>query len=251
MLKTPKFPAPDASQNPDIMRTLLATFAALLTFSASVAGTSMKVRKVKTGSYDRIMVSGSFTVKLVEGKEGEIFVEGDRVDVSHLRVYTDGTILRIHPTKNFRDWCTDMKNLVVVIPVDSIQEIVLAGTGRIESGVRLKADRFKTQLSGDGTIAVEVESNETEVFLSGSGKIILSGNTGRFFSNFNGNGELKAFGLRSATIDTTIIGSGLCELNTTESINAQVAGSGRIDYIGNPKNEQKTIIGSGFIAARQ
>ena len=49
------------------MKTVLAFIAALLTVSATAAGTSHKVRKVKTGNYDRIMVSGDFTVKLVPG----------------------------------------------------------------------------------------------------------------------------------------------------------------------------------------
>lgn len=229
----------------------LAIVAALLTFSASVAGPSLKVRKVKTGAYDRIMVSGDFTVRLVEGKEGDIFVEGDRIDVNHLNVLTEGNILRIYPKKDFRDWCGDMKNLTVVVPVENLEEIVLAGTGRIESEIALKANRFKTQLSGNGEIAIEVETNETEVFLSGSGKIKLSGNTGRLFSNINGDGGLQAYALNSATTEATIIGSGVCEVNSTETLNAQISGSGRINYTGNPKIGLKTIIGTGLIAARQ
>ncbi|MBD3580884.1 head GIN domain-containing protein [Flavobacterium selenitireducens] len=233
------------------MKTILATIAALLIVSASVAGPSLKVRKVKTGTYDRIMVSGDFTVKLVEGTEGAIFIEGDRIDVNHLNVLTEGNILRIYPKKNFRDWCGDMKNLTVVVPVENLEEIILAGTGKIVSEVALKANRFKTQLSGSGEIAIEVQTNETEVFLSGSGKIKLSGSTGRLYSNINGDGDLQAYALQSATTQATIIGSGVCEVNSTETLNAQIAGSGRISYTGNPKIEQQTIIGTGLIAARQ
>jgi len=233
------------------MKIVLAIFAALLTFSACVAGPSVKVRKVKTAIYDRIMVSGDFTVRLVEGKEGDIFVEGDRVDVNHLTILTDGNILRIYPDKDARTWCGDMKNLIVVVPVEAITEIVLAGTGKVESQLTLKADRFKTQLSGDGKIALEVEANETEVFLSGSGSITLSGSTGRLFSNLNGAGALQAYALKSAITEATIIGSGSNEINSTETLNAQVAGSGRIRYMGSPKNGNHTIIGNGLIAARQ
>lgn len=233
------------------MKALLTLFVVLLTISANASGTSHKVRKVKTGTYDRIMVSGDFTVKLVPGKEGEIFIEGDRDDVRYLEVMTEGNILRIYPQKDYKTWCGDMTSLMVVVPFESLEEIVMAGPGKIVSEETIKATRFKTQLSGSGSIALELSTTETEVFLSGSGQVKLSGSTGKFISNVTGEGQLQAYAFQSATTDAVIIGSGKSEVSSSETLNAQVAGSGRIQYIGNPKNEQKTIIGTGFIAARQ
>ncbi len=231
------------------MKKLLA-IAALLTFTAGVAATPMKVRKVKTAEYDRIMITGDFTVRFVEGKEGEIFLEGDRVDLNHLVVYATENVLRIYPKKDFRDWCGDMKTLTVVIPVESISEVVYAGSGKIESSVKIKADRFKTQINGSAQVALELETNETEVLLSGSGKLKLVGSTGKFTSKVNGECNLEAYAFHSATTDAMVFGSGKSEVSCSETLNAQVAGSGNIRYIGNPKLE-KTIIGSGLIAARQ
>ncbi|RZJ70132.1 head GIN domain-containing protein [Flavobacterium sp.] len=231
------------------MKTLLA-IAALLTFTAGVAGTSLKVRKVKTGAYDRIMITGDFSVKFVEGREGEIFLEGDRIDINHLVVYTDGNVLRIYPKQNFRAWCGDMESLTVVIPIESISEVVYAGTGKIESHVKIKADRFKTQINGSAQVSLHLETNETEAMLTGSGKLKLSGSTGKFISSVTGDGGLEAYAFHSAATEAIVIGTGNSQISSSETLNAQVAGSGQISYIGNPKIE-KTIIGSGLIAARQ
>src|SRR3954465_10600424 len=98
------------------MRILLALFAALLRFTGFAAGTSRKVKKVKTGPYDKIMISGDFKVRLTEGKEGEISLEGDKRDVNYLIVRTENNVLRIYPHKNSKEWCGDMKSLTVVVP---------------------------------------------------------------------------------------------------------------------------------------
>ncbi|HQV37276.1 MAG TPA: DUF2807 domain-containing protein, partial [Flavobacterium sp.] len=62
-----------------------------------------------------------------------------------------------------------------------------------------------------------------------------------------GSGDIKAFELVSENAKVNVSGSGDIKVNCTEFIEARVAGSGDIEYKGNPKKVDTKVAGSGTI----
>lgn len=230
------------------MKTIVFAIAALIGITTGAAASGPKTRTVRTANYDKVMVSGDFNVKLVYGKEGRITVSGDRREMNELVIASDGKTLKIYPKKDFRKSCDNLKSIEVTVPFESLDEVVLAGSGRIVGEETIKAQVLNANLSGPGKMILHVEAYETKAFLSGSGKILLSGSTAKFVSTVSGDGGLLAYGLQSAAAEATILGAGNSEVFSTESITANVSGSGRINYKGNPATEKTFVSGTGFIS---
>ena len=62
-----------------------------------------------------------------------------------------------------------------------------------------------------------------------------------------GSGDIKAIELVSENAKVNVSGSGDIKVNCTEFIEARVAGSGDIEYKGNPKKVDTKVAGSGTI----
>lgn len=230
------------------MKTLLFTIAVLIGVTSGASGAVWKKRTVKTAAYDKIMVSGDFEVKLVYGTEGAIAVSGERNQINELVVVSDGKILKIYPKKGFRKWCDDLKSIEITIPFESLDEVVLAGSGRIICEDIIKASQLQTSISGTGRMVLSVDASETRAFVSGSAYMLLSGTTSKFVSTVSGDGALLAYGLQSSDTEATIIGAGNSQVFSSDRITATVSGSGRIHYKGNPTVENTSVSGLGMIS---
>lgn len=226
------------------MKTTL-IIAAVLALSANAAAQDLK--QIKTEGYDEIAVSGSYTVELVAGTEGNITVSGDAGDLEKLVVESDGGTLKIHHNKEF-GWKTSKKPVKITVPFESLTEVVLSGSGSITAKDIIKADFFQAVLSGSGKLSLNVNAKQLEASMSGSGKIELKGNANKLESSLSGSGHLEAYGLTAATAEANVSGSGNCQVNCTEAIVARVSGSGRINYKGNPAKEDTKVSGSGRVS---
>lgn len=236
------------------MKTTL-IIAAMLALSAGTAAQdpgykddrARQTKQIKTDGYDEIAVSGSYTVELVPGTEGNITVSGDADDLKKLVVESDGSTLSIHHNKEF-GWKGSKRTVRITVPFESIDGVTLAGSGSITAKDAIKADSFEAALSGSGKLSLNVDAKDMEVSMSGSGRIELKGHANKLESSLSGSGELEAYGLTASTAEATVSGSGNCQVNCTEAITARVSGSGRINYKGNPAKEDTKVSGSGRVS---
>src|SRR6187402_734599 len=84
--------------------------------------------KRTTAGYDEINVSGFFDVVLVSGTEGAISIQGEENILPHIKVETEGNVLKIYSEKNVS---LETKNIVVTVPFEQINALALAGSGDI------------------------------------------------------------------------------------------------------------------------
>ena len=133
------------------------------------------------GRYEGVSLSGWFDVELVSGAEGTITLEGEENLLEHLEteVDRDGT-LKIKTEKGYNLQPSSWRNggIRITVPVESIGEVSLSGSGDIVGKTRLAAGHFRTTMSGSGDISLEVEAENLDASLSGSGDIVLSGTAG-------------------------------------------------------------------------
>ena len=201
------------------------------------------------GTYDGVSLSGWFDVELVAGPEGRLTLKGEDNLLEHLETEVKNGVLQIRPEKGYNLDPSSWKGggIVVTVPVESIDQVSMSGSGDIVGKTRIKSQSFQTSMSGSGDISLEVEVDDMKVALSGSGDIALSGTARQVEIRVSGSGDVKAFELQAREVDAVVAGSADIRVTATESLTARVSGSGDIHYRGNPARLDAKTSGSGDI----
>jgi hypothetical protein len=199
-----------------------------------------------TESYDNISTGGSFNVELVSGKEGTITIKGDENIISHIVTEVIGNELKVYFEKN-RSY--DYKqDITITIPFEEISEISFAGSGNMITKNAINATDFEAKMAGSGDCALEINVKNIVAKIAGSGNLKLSGTAENLEAKTAGSGDLNCTKLVSQNADVAVAGSGSLEVNCTNTLIAKVAGSGNIQYKGNPKIIDSNVVGSGDIS---
>ncbi|MFT6797305.1 MAG: hypothetical protein ACJART_002456 [Maribacter sp.] len=202
-----------------------------------------------TGDYDEIAVSGWFDVDLVDGKEGQLILEGESNLLEYITTEVKNGKLYIKTENNVNLKPSDWKNgIYITVPVEKISAISLSGSGDIVGKTTIKTEKLETAMSGSGDITLNVEASAVSASMSGSGDITLSGNTTDFSATISGSGDIKAFDLEADNVEATVSGSADIKVTANKMLNARVSGSGDITYRGNPEKLDTKTAGSGDIS---
>jgi hypothetical protein len=174
-------------------------------------------------SFRRISSHGSVDVEVSIGEPQRVEVVGGRDVQRHVEtVVRDGT-LEISTTGFF--WSADSTKVRVVVP--AIDALTLNG-------------------SGDATLS-GVDSADLAVETYGSGDVTVSGKTGRlkYSSMGSGDGDLKELHAGNAVV--SLHGSGDADVDASESLEAEIYGSGDLTYHGSPSHVSQSVHGSGEV----
>lgn len=201
-----------------------------------------------TSDYDGISVGGSFDVKLVKGKEGNIKIEGEENIIPYIETEVKGNTLKVKFEKNINIRTT--KRLTVTVTYEDIEKVSLGGSGNITAEGTIKSNDFSASLAGSGNITLDIDAYEFSANLGGSGNIKLEGKSNEFTCSITGSGSIKAYDLSSDTLYATITGSGSIRTTVKTKIKAKIIGSGSIYYKGNPSKIDTKSIGSGDVIDR-
>ena len=201
------------------------------------------------GDYDAIALAGWFDVDLVDGKEGEITLEGESNLLEYIKTEVkDGKlVIKVEKGVNLKPSSWD-DGIRITVPVETISSLALSGSGDIVGKKTIKTDNFKTAMSGSGDITISVEANSVDAAMSGSGDITLSGSTNDFEATISGSGDIKAYDLEADNVDATVSGSADIKVTANKMLKARVSGSGDISYRGNPDKVDTKASGSGDIS---
>ncbi len=201
------------------------------------------------GDYDAIALSGWFDLDLVAGQEGKITLEGESNLLEYIKTEVKDGKLVIKTRKGINlkpsSWNEGIR---ITVPVERVSSIALSGSGDIVGNTTIKADNFKTAMSGSGDITLTVEANNVKASMSGSGDITLTGKTDNFDVNISGSGDIKAYELDADNVDATVSGSADIKVTAHKMLKARVSGSGDIQYRGNPTKVDTKTSGSGDIS---
>ncbi|MFM1878509.1 MAG: hypothetical protein RLZZ241_1375 [Bacteroidota bacterium] len=201
------------------------------------------------GPYDGIALSGWFNVALVEGAEGLLTLEGDENLLEHLETIVKNGTLHIRTEKGYQlqseSW--NSKTLTVKVPIASINEISLSGSGEISGTAKITSDFFRGTMSGSGKLQLNLETSESKINVSGSGNLNLSGTSNKLDVHISGSGDFRGFEFDCQDVSAVISGSANMRITAIESLTARVSGSGNIYYRGNPKHIDTKTSGSGEV----
>ena len=106
----------------------------------------------------------------------------------------------------------------------------------------------EVSISGSGDInIIDFKNDNLSLNISGSGDITANGEVQTLIAKISGSGDIISAELISKSATITINGSGEAKIWASDSISAQINGSGNIEYYGNPINVKSKINGSGDI----
>lgn len=196
-------------------------------------------------TYDELSVGGNFDIVLYNGTSGNLDIEIDDNLVDLLDIKSNNGRLSIH-WQNNKD-VQPQHNTIIRIPVEDLEKISLLGDGTISSEDTLENVKISINLTGNGNIALHINTDDVTSRLIGSGTIQLSGKTGKMNLFLSGSGNYKCFDFESTDAAVKVSGSGRMEINVVDSLSAIIAGSGDIFYKGNPELEEDEVLGTGVL----
>jgi len=199
----------------------------------------------KTANYDVINLLGSTTIEIIDGIEGDLTLTGD----SNLLEYIETTVHNNELTvklKSNHNYNTK-KGLKVSVPVQDISKIQLTGSGEIKGKKVLTDTNLEIYLKGSGDILLHVNNKSVVANLIGSGDLEVNGTTKNLQANVKGSGDISTKELKAEVGNLHINGSGDIKAHITKQVNASVTGSGDIEVYGKPNTVIKNVSGSGSI----
>jgi hypothetical protein len=237
------------------MKTISLVCSLLLLVSVAFGQTTKKVLELP--EFKGIYVNSNYTVYLKQTNKQEVSVEALTEIYSVSEIKVENGILMINmdrkpETSNKSLWAKidDIKvnpTMKVYVSVKNINDLQVNGGGKIISENSIAADFVNVAVNGTGGMDVDLKGNTIKAEVSGSGTLTLKGYGTSLDATVSGTGNLKAFDCPLETAKVKVAGSGTCELNVTNNLEALVLGSGAVKHKGSTKTASKKIYGSGTV----
>jgi phage shock protein PspC (stress-responsive transcriptional regulator) len=194
--------------------------------------------------FSKIELGGSGTMIITQGEEYSVVVETDENILEHVDTRLRGSTLTIE-TIGF-GCIRPSKEISIFVTLPSLEEIEVAGSGRIIGTNTLSGEELSLTIAGSGDINLELNVTELETEIAGSGEARYRGVADLHEITVAGSGDIVAFELETRETIIDIAGSGDAELFANEQLEISIAGSGDITYTGSPHVVQ-SVAGSGDI----
>lgn len=201
-----------------------------------------------TPEYDKIVVGGSFEVKLIAGKEGNISIKGDENLLEFIKTEVNGGTLSVNFERGKNIMYDYRSSIEITIPFEKINSLELSGSGIVTTSDVINTDNLEVEVTGSGSVKFETNATNVKIARTGSGSVTAKGATINLEVSSQGSGSTNAFDLVAENVSASQSGSGSVRVNCTKNLVANQAGSGSISYKGKPEKVQKNSAGSGNIS---
>lgn len=183
---------------------------------------------------------GRMTVEIGSSESLSISAEDNLLSLITSEV-VDGRLIvdvdpAIDPTEQLEFQVTVMELFVVTV----------AGSGSVVTS-GLDAGTFEISVSGSGEVDAGMLSvDRLKASISGSGHIEVEGTAGNLEVSVRGSGHFAGSGLEATAASISVSGSGMATVDVVDELEADVSGSGTIEYLGGPDLVQR-VSGSGQV----
>lgn len=215
---------------------------------ASIRGNgNVKQQNFSLNNFKTVSVSGDWTVEITQNVTSSVTVDADENLFDYLDIRVDGSHnLHIGFKKGYAISNAHCK-ASITMPI--LTQLTASGsiTGEIKSFNNMSGEAMSIAISGSGDItANDINVKNLALEISGSGDFKATGEAQAFKVDISGSGEIRTTGLKTKEANISISGSGSAEIWVTDSLTADISGSGKIRY----KNltPPPAIHGSGDIA---
>lgn len=207
--------------------------------------------------FKSIAVNSNYTVYVKQTNKQEVSVEALTEIYSLTTIHVENGVLMIdverkpeNTNKSIWTKIDDIKlnpTMKVMVSMKTITDLQVNGGGKIIAENSLATNYVNLSVAGSGSMDVDLKGDVIKAEVSGSGKMIVKGYGNSMEALLSGSGTLSGFALTLETAKVKVSGSGLCEINVTNTLAATILGSGIIKHKGNTKTVQKKVYGSGLV----
>lgn len=199
-------------------------------------------------NFDEISLGYPAELIIRQGNEYSVELEGDRDDLEDIRTEVRGSTLVIKNDRN-GGWFNFSvgRSVTIYVTMKDIRRISVSGSGKAETRGKIETGDLDLDVSGSGKIEVSADAEDVTIDISGSGSIILEGSGEDGEIDISGSGRLYAENFEADSFDVAISGSGRCEVNVSQILDARISGSGSVYYRGDPDKIRSSVSGSGRV----
>jgi len=207
--------------------------------------------------FKSIYNNSNYTVLLKQTNKQEVTVEALTEIYSLTEIKVENGVLMINvdrkpdsPNKSIWAKIDDIKlnpTMKLYVSIKNINELMVNGNGKIISENSIATDFINLGVNGNGSMDVDIKGNTVKAEVTGPGSLTLRGYGTSLDALVSGAGSIKGFACPIENAKVKVSGTGLSELNVTNTIDALVLGSGIVKHKGNTKNATKKIYGSGSV----
>lgn len=231
--------------------------ALILCIAGPIAFGQVTKKVLELPEFKSIYVNSNYTVYLKQTNKQEVTVEAltEIFSASDIKVVEGVLMVNIErkpeaPNKSLWAKIDDIKlnpTMKLYVTMKNVEELQVNGGGKIIAENSLATGNIKLAVNGNGSMDVDIKGDLVKADVTGSGSIALRGYATSMDALISGAGTINAYNCPMESAKVRVSGSGICELNVTNTIDAIVAGSGLVKHKGNTKNTQKKIYGTGSV----
>jgi hypothetical protein len=203
----------------------LSLFALLLAIGAANADPQASEPR-SVPAFHAIELAGTMEVDVTIGKAQSVQVSGEADLLAKVTTVVKDGVLIVDTERNMRR----RHRLRVTVTVPDLSSVALSGTGEMKIA-GLANQSFAMSLPGTGQLSVTGSTSSLRVVVDGTGQI-----------------SAKDLAAKSAKVEVN--GTGSAVLRVTDSLEANVTGTGSIDVHGKPARVKKSVSGVGAIHIR-
>lgn len=205
--------------------------AAALALSPAAHAQGAEGRRYAPGPFDALVINGSATIRLVQGAEDSVFVEGDDDAQGAVRIDGDERVLRVRPSGAWKFWSS--KQAAITVTARDLKRIELKGAADVVAAEPFTLKELQVRISGAGSVRFDkLKADRLEVSISGVGSAQAAGSAETLQVRISGRGAYLGENLATKWATLTVSGAGDVKVWATKEINASVSGVANIDYWG-------------------
>jgi Putative auto-transporter adhesin, head GIN domain len=197
--------------------------------SSSQSDTSRETNNVTSeardvSGFNEVELKGVGNLSLEQTGSESLTVEAEEDVLPKIRTEVENKRLIISPERNTS--INTNKPINYKLTVKDLNTLEVSGSGNVEAE-DINTDELAVTIGGAGDVEIRGSADSQEVEISGSG-------------------EYKAGDLESKEATIDVRGSGLATVNVSDELEAEVSGSGSVEYIGDPMVQQE-VSGAGEV----
>jgi flagellar motor switch/type III secretory pathway protein FliN len=232
-------------------------FSVVLCVVGQLAFSQVTKKVLDLPEFKSIYVNSNYTVYLKQTNKQEVSVEAltEIYSITDIKVVDGVLMVNIerkpeNPNKSLWAKIDDIKlnpTMKLYVTMRNVEELQVNGGGKIIAENSLATGNIKLAVNGAGSMDIDLKGDMVKAEVTGSGSLALRGYATAVDALVSGPGTINGFNCPVDDAKVKVSGSGVCELNVTNKLDAVVAGSGMVRHKGNTKNTVKKVYGSGGV----
>lgn len=188
-------------------------------------------RRYTPGPFDAVSISGSATIRLVQGGEDSVVIEGDDDAQDAVRLDVDDRALRIRPAGAWKFWRS--KELQMTVTLRELKRIEISGAADVVAAEPLRVKELQIRIAGAGNVRLDrLRAEKLEVSIAGVGTAQFAGSTEQLVLKIAGRGVYLGENFASQAASLSVSGAGDVKVWATKELTAQVSGVANVDFWG-------------------